>query len=290
MNQAEIKDRISVLPLRSAVVLATRCARRLEPLSHNLTTTQRYSIAKAIRIAEALAQCSKQQPQYTADDAIRIADSIHKTNRSYQCTSGGEFCKIAAANSALSSAFLYTASSHPISDNTYEFASRSISAAYSQDKVIIHEINRDIQTLIELQREAIFCEPHDLGKTIDPTENGPLGPIWKSNAPKWFVESRGIAQNSEITQTQLRSPIVIVWDPKIIGLQDYNALISEIDKLVKSCGGMGIMLESQTEYKRPPTADLPASASPQPMPYPESPSKAASTQPDQESGTPRPQA
>ena len=41
----------------------------------------------------------------------------------------------------------------------------------------------DYDHLLELHQAT----PSNLGRTIDPTENGPLGPLWPNGPPEWFT-------------------------------------------------------------------------------------------------------
>jgi hypothetical protein len=88
-------------------------------------------------------------------------------------------------------------------------------------------------------------QPLTLGQPIDPSETGPLGPLWPDGSPDWYRHppkrtDEGTPESRSESADENTPSLVIVWDPEILGPDDYAKLVTALGDLVRAEGGVGI--------------------------------------------------
>ncbi|MCY2991870.1 MAG: hypothetical protein NTY19_28935 [Planctomycetota bacterium] len=193
-------DELKTLPLRAMVVYAVRCARRVQPLfglareiPHHekhlaaieiaLTLSEQYcrgeliATAYAVRAAYAVADAAAYAARaahtvvaaakaaYAADDAARTVYAA--AYFSGHARSGAYAARLAAAYAAATGAAGRAACA------AAHFADDAKCAARS-DYDCLRALNPG--------------ETPSLGSPLDPSESGPLGPLWPDGPPAWFTQ------------------------------------------------------------------------------------------------------
>ena len=142
MATEDIRERLARLPHHAVVAFAARCARRVQPLTHVLPQQGRDVIDRALASAEAFA---KGAAAARADDARADARAVDAWVAA-RADARADAADVAAAWAA----------------HAANWADTRAAAA------------SDLDRLIALNPG----EPDALGAPIDPSEAGPLGPLW----------------------------------------------------------------------------------------------------------------
>jgi hypothetical protein len=170
------------LPLRSIVALATRCARRVFPHSWPSAEEKEEAVDEALRAAEHFASENDDDIDGSAAHAkadaamcFRVAGWAAKT---YACSLvGAADAAVEAAERTIEAA--ETTASWSICDScgANDEAGRDVAAAAATD----------YQRLLALSLGSF----PELGRPIDLSEGGPLGPLWPGGVPWWVRLLRG---------------------------------------------------------------------------------------------------
>ena len=114
--------------------------------------------------------------------------------------------------------------------------------------------------------------PGELGRPADPSESGPLGPLWPDGAPDWYTNGLGRMRaalveagrfvpgdNSPASDTSVSPPaIVLVWEPGVLKPDDYAELVAALGDLVRSEGGAGIQRVKAQGFGVPVAEEVPS--------------------------------
>jgi hypothetical protein len=196
------EEELKRLPLRAFVAYSARCARRLQPLFGCLRNTADFAeheaaIEAAISIAEKFCRGEVGYASFAADDAaLAIAlDAARAANQAYAAACAAAHAATINANIAASSAAFAVdsvayasvlaavlAASADISDITAAYIARA-AAFYTVDSADSNAARSDFDALLSMN----LGELPEFGPPIDPSEDGPLGPLWPDGVPEWFT-------------------------------------------------------------------------------------------------------
>ena len=174
----DIRERLARLPRRAVIAFAARCARRVQPLTHALPQQDRDTIDWGLASAEAFAKGAAAARADTRADAraaaaraaaARAADAAWTAARAATTAWAADARAAAAAADWAANA----AAAADWAANAADWADARAAAA------------SDLDRLIALNPG----EPDALGGPIDPSEAGPLGPLWPQGVPQWYTEA-----------------------------------------------------------------------------------------------------
>jgi hypothetical protein len=80
----------------------------------------------------------------------------------------------------------------------------------------------------------------ELGQSIDPTKNGPLGPLWRDGTPDWFTEpvTRNRVTPESIPDAQ---PVLEVFiEPGDASKETIQGVLEALSDLHRESGGLGL--------------------------------------------------
>ena len=164
MDRQELEWKLSRLPRRGISAFAARCARRLQPLGARFNGDMRRAVDRAIAAAEDFAR-GELQLQGVAAAAAANAWKIASESSTPEVAS-----KVASAASA---------AAWSVAAETKQAAITAAASAWSAAAKTIADNDplfaSDIDQLLHLRLNR-FLRP--AGKPIDPSEFGPLGPLW----------------------------------------------------------------------------------------------------------------
>ena len=176
MATEDIRERLAKLPHHAVVAFAARCARRVQPLTHILPQRDRDTIDRALASAEAFAKGADAARADAARADARAADARAAAARAADAWTAARAAAAAAADAAAAAAddwAAHTAAAAAWADAAAARADARAAAA------------SDLDRLIALNPGA----PDALGAPIDPSEAGPLGPLWPQGVPEWYTEA-----------------------------------------------------------------------------------------------------
>ena len=192
MAETSLQRRLRRLPLRAQVAFAARCARRVQPLATRLSDdpANHEAVERAIRVAEQLARGDRVTPVEAesayegARDAVRAAWDAGDPTASR--------ARDAAAYAAQAASY---ASQGPRLGPAAN-ASRAAFYAYNDSSDAANVVKARAafdaaasSNLTKLARLKLGAFPK-LGDPIDPSESGPLGPLWPKGAPEGWSDDR----------------------------------------------------------------------------------------------------
>ncbi len=214
MNKAELKR----LPLRAIVALAARCARRVRRLysmPENMPHAAKYQSAldRAIEVAEMVAASAVVPGTAVATAArdARVAANGGTTAAGAAATSASSAARAAEGATKAATAAAGAAPTTATAAEAAEAASSSAEAGraaeataaaaeiaylYAVDAAgVAAAAEADYVKLLRLN----LGKYPDLGDPVDPSESGPLGPLWPDGEPEWLrsapvtISSSGVA-------------------------------------------------------------------------------------------------
>jgi hypothetical protein len=219
--QLPTEDDLNKLPLRAIVAYAARCARRVQPLfrqaagahdfaKHAAAVEQANSLTEwfclgrdvgayagggrsTVPVARAAARATIAAARAAARAASAAAfasAAAIAAEDSAAAFATGAFAAAAAAD-AVAAADAATAADSIATDHA--IAGEAIVAAAAADDAVGVTAASDYARLRELN---LGCYP-ELGPPLDPTEQGPLGPLWTDQPPQWFTRLTEEALASE---------------------------------------------------------------------------------------------
>jgi hypothetical protein len=192
MAESGLQRRLRRLPLRAQLAFAARCARRVQPLATRVPDdpAKHEAVERAIHVAEQLARGDR----VTQAEAGSAYDGARDAARS--AWDGGDPTASRARDAA---AYTAQAASHvrpgsrlgPAAD-----ASRAAFYAYNDSGDAANAVEARAtfdaaasSDLTQLARLKLGTSPN-LGAAIDPSESGPLGPLWPKGAPEGWPDDR----------------------------------------------------------------------------------------------------
>jgi hypothetical protein len=215
----ELKAELRELPLRAIVAFAARCARRVEPLVGSRLAGAE-DLERAIALAEQLARGMQiQSPTIlaAANVAYGAANRAIKAD-SFDPFAADAYFAYAAANAAYAAANAAAYGANAVNaaadaaNRAYavnainDVANRAAnSAGAANDAVNRAAYGANAKAPISALQAALAAdqrclatlnlgEPKTLGRGIDPSPTGPLGPLWPEGEPEWFVKAKAKAE------------------------------------------------------------------------------------------------
>jgi hypothetical protein len=178
------------LTMRANVVFAVRCAQRMRPCFNIPADAPRRreqmaAVDAAISVAAAFCEDLPAEPGRAAMVA-RTAEVV--AEETSEITG---FAGYAAVRAAEAAACAEDVLRDPVGSSVTEV----VAAAFGAGRVLA--ANTDAFTL-DLVVEALYADMEkllrmahgtcvDLGPPVDPSESGPLGPLWPAATPAWFT-------------------------------------------------------------------------------------------------------
>jgi len=184
-------EELKKLSRRGMAAFAARCARRVQPLFDVQERVK--AVRKAIEVAENFAKGGVGNPD-EAYAAAKATEGSKGHPESREVTSPGSSRSISASGpsetaEAAREAAGYaarTGSFYDLGAPTYAAAAAAAAAkaaAAVGDGRAATAAKFDHEKLLKLHHVAF----PEIGDPIDPSESGPLGPLWPDGKPKWFV-------------------------------------------------------------------------------------------------------
>lgn len=176
------------LTLRANVAFAVRCAQRIRPCFQLPADAPRRreqlaAVDGAIRVAAAF--CRGLPPEAgRAAAAARVAGVVAEETCEFT-----SFAGYAAVRAAEAAAFAEEVVHNPSDSGRMEVVAAAFGAArvvaangdaFTLD-LVAAALYADVAKLLSLAHGT--CE--DLGSPVDPSESGPLGPLWPDGTPAW---------------------------------------------------------------------------------------------------------
>jgi multidrug efflux pump subunit AcrA (membrane-fusion protein) len=202
-------DELKTLPLRAIVCYAVRCARRVQPLywqarevAHRekheaaietaLTITEQFCRGEHIAAADAADAARAAEAAADAADAVEAAaEAAEAAAEAARAARAGTASRAAAAAFAgaiadVTAAIARTADAARAARAAFAGATAGVTAATTKatGKAALAAARADYYRLVSVN----LASYPDLGQPIDPTENGPLGPLWSAGPPAWFTQ------------------------------------------------------------------------------------------------------
>jgi hypothetical protein len=172
------EEDLDQLPLRAIVAYAVRCAKRVQPrfrLAKSIPdySTHQAAVAKAVKLAEAF--CVR-------DDVDAAAAADAADTAAYDAADA----QIKAAADAAACAAAACEAANPADDAAPAYdaacaAGYAASACGEHAEAFAEAAAGDYERLLELDYDGWS----DFGPPVDPSEKGPLGPLWPRGAPRW---------------------------------------------------------------------------------------------------------
>ncbi len=189
MATEDIRERLTKLPHHAVVAFAARCARRVQPLTHVLPQQDRDAIDRAITSAEVFAKGAAEARAAEARAATRADDARAAAARAAAAAwTAARAADAARADAAKADARAADAAEAANAAAAWA-ATTTTAAAWAADAAAWADAraaaSSDLDRLIALHPGEL--DP--LGAPIDPSEDGPLGPIWPHGVPEWYTET-----------------------------------------------------------------------------------------------------
>lgn len=194
MDKKRFESELSKLPQRAVVAFAARCARRVRPLfGSHLPGGE--AIEQAIVVAEQMAAGTN----VTVDDAKAVAkaaawaaNDAANAGAAAKCPStANAAAKSAAVEAAYARSPAEAASVAVSADAAVTMASFATeSAGFDPRSDLEKTMFEDLRLLAALD----LGEANTLGREIDVTPTGPLGPLWPEGEPEWFRRACAAAE------------------------------------------------------------------------------------------------
>ncbi len=196
MTRNEIEAQLNGLPMHAIVAFAARCARRAQPLTRTLSEIGQQTIERAIAVAEVVARGElKDSEEATA--ASTAASAIAKASAAKVAANAAGASAANAANAAsagaATTAATYASYAYDAAAYAFERTIAGSVATYDHDFAAQH----DLKKLESLGLGKLGT----LGKPVDPSESGPLGPLWPRGAPEWFAKATKVIPTRKQIET-----------------------------------------------------------------------------------------
>jgi hypothetical protein len=180
------------LTARANVAFAVRCAQRMRPCfdlpaDAPSRREQTAAVDRAIRVAAAFCRGLPGEPGQAAA-AVRVARRVADETCEFT-----RFAGYAAVHAAEAAAYAEELVGHSPDSSMTDV----VAAAFGAGRVVA--ANADPETL-DCVAAALYADVEklgslgcgdgeELGAPVDPSENGPLGPLWPEGPPSWCAQS-----------------------------------------------------------------------------------------------------
>jgi hypothetical protein len=205
------------LPLLAVVTFTARCARRVRPLCRSTDSAYQEALDQAILIAESCAKGEYVDRSSLITDASDAARAIPDDYDEAACAA---YC----AASAASAAYIY-----PEHDEIDPYDSAVNAAGVTDDADAAAAAASDYRLLLSLE----LGRPYKIGRSVDPGEWGPLGPIWPQDKPAWFRNPYEPDASS----------ITIYLDTAEFDDEEIAGILGHLSDLYRSVGGDALIID-----------------------------------------------
>lgn len=177
------EDDLKKLPLLAIVAYAVRCARRAQPVLDAVPNFAAHAatVAQAISLTERF--CAGKDLNAAADAAERAADAAGRAAAVARSFAGGSAAALAAG--AAQAAAQATAAVEDFwvrPDSTARVARAATYAAGRAGRAVAADLHAAVSAAARADYHRLLLlnlgTYPDPGQPIDPTESGPLGPLW----------------------------------------------------------------------------------------------------------------
>jgi len=179
------------LTMRANVVFAVRCAQRMRPCFNIPADAPRRreqmaAVDAAISVAAAFCQDLPAEPGRAAAAARTAEVAAEETS---EITGFSGYAAVRAAEAA-------ACAEEVIRDPGGSSVTEVVAAAFGAGRVlaantdaftldvVVAALHADMEKLLSMAHGT--CE--NLGPPVDPSESGPLGPLWPAATPAWFTQ------------------------------------------------------------------------------------------------------
>jgi hypothetical protein len=232
-----IEDKLNRLPLRALLAIASRCARRVQPLTRSLSKTEREAVERAIASAEAL----------SVGDHDHFSSAIFSLEIGTAATAAVA-ATAAAAAVAVADAVFVAIESYASSNTSGAAAYAALSAIDASASAVLSFRDSDVAyaaAFADLDHLLAMNlgEPGTLGQPIDPTESGPLGKLWPEGEPEWY-RNLVVSINAEGTLETNAESVIESIAPEGLVLQAYVGEFANVDEVSDALAKLGYALNA----------------------------------------------
>jgi hypothetical protein len=231
MDEKKMLETLASKGHGACLAFAIRCARRAFPLTEVLSATDRENVSYAISFAEEMMKgvIGREAARIFASDAL-----------AREAEGSGKIALANAIHAATSTGFLADAlvglepgqAAHWAA-MVYMFASRAMVASDLAPAAIDAAVQRDVDIL-----SGIELGPK---QPVDPSDGGPLGPIWPKVPPEW----RGALAYLLHVQAYTHEPLHVIVEPGASSPELVKEFFASLDSLYRSCGGSGLKITKE---------------------------------------------
>jgi hypothetical protein len=267
-----ITEEFEHLPIRGVVAIAARCARWGRPLYRlpvDVPDRDRHerAVDNAIKIAE----------QYATGIAVSKRVTSRAASKVTEATTVAEAASGSSSAMCAASAYFALSAASAASDDLFAASASATAASSAALKAAPSPVpvNADLAALRNYSEKMT-----DPVGPVDPSEFGPLGPLWPDGTPDWYTpkpeptaeeldEEGRAAVASEAAAAFEAAPLfraeavfeaapslVIVWDPDVLSAGEYAELVATLGDLVRAEGASGIERIRSRGYGVPCEADV----------------------------------
>jgi hypothetical protein len=200
MAKVVLENRMRRRALRAQVAFAARCARRVQPLAMRLPADprNREAVERAIRVAEEFARGNQVSPhtgRAAADAARAVATDAWAAKDTAASYAANAACYAANAAAAYTVTAGRDGATKVAGAAVYAYTDAAASARAGDARVAFDAAS--VSDLGKLARLKLGLFP-ELGAPIDPSESGPLGPLWPEGKPGWWQDYRTTEPTAEL--------------------------------------------------------------------------------------------
>ncbi len=234
MDEKKMLETLAAKGRGACLAFAIRCARRAFPLTEVLPVTDRENVSYAISSAEGMMKGDPGRETariFASDELAREAEGSGKialANAIHAATSTG-FLAEALVGLELGQAAHWAALA-------YVFASRAMVASDLSTAALDAAVQRDVDLLSDMEL--------GLQQPVDPSDSGPLGPIWPAVPPEWGGALAHLLQAQEYAH----APLSVLIEPGTASTELVKEFLASLDSLYRSCGGSGLKLDKGGEH------------------------------------------
>ncbi len=225
---------------RAIVAYAARCARRVQPLYRSENNRLVKDVDKAICVAEGFAR---------GDAAAYLTSAAAARDAARDAAHAAAHAARAAAAAARAAA------GYDVGDAFAASATDAAHAAHAaiSDAAEVGDIITPATVVDAIRRDYDYLasrhpKPEDLfGKPIDPSENGPLGPLWPEGEPESF--KRREPNDSQDSGNDCE-PLEFLLDSGDATAEEIAEVFCEMSNLYEMMGGRGVQF-TVTDCREP---------------------------------------
>jgi hypothetical protein len=263
------------LPLRAIVAYAARCAWRVKSLyrlpddypdkpRHEEAVDKAISAARYYAADQVFAGIIR-SAFAAGDDAAAAADSAAGAAIAGDDAAAAADSARAAAAAARAAATAAAADRATVSSARMAADSAALSVAWiaHPPNMTPAETDRDARTCAAARADFHRLLDLDLGRfpepgnPVDPSESGPLGPLWPDGAPEWYVRATepvvvkvdtdsAAASESLAVEVHRESPLSLYFDLSEFAAPEIAEMIGLLSDLYAEVGGDRLVIEGMT--------------------------------------------